>query len=182
MEQNDKPEAPSGGMTNIQPLDSTIEPAKINVGTLPMPPAESKPQEAPVAPEVSAPVSQIPPMPSISSSSSSMDSSRANRAAFTGPREALGFTLLTLFTSFMFLTWGVGVNIWVKLIVLAIMSLASLYFSCKAYNSDNGSMVMVSLIISTLLVTATFVGGGTYVYYYLKFKQISNSFSSGYYD
>lgn len=166
---NPQPAAPVGGMNVIQPTDPNMASSTVNVGSF-----EPSVAAAPVP--MSAPTPT--PQPDMSTPSIERQWAPTPSGPFTTPRASLFFCGVATFAAFMFFTFGVGVNIWLKLVVMVLLSAASLYFAIKAYNSDQGSVTLLSFIISTMLVAGTVLGGGTYVYYYIKFKQLQNSFNS----
>lgn len=97
---------------------------------------------------------------------------------------AFGLTLgiTGLAVAFCILTFGVELNIWAQIGILLVVSLAALFASLKAYDNSKSGLSVVSLVIATLLACSTLVYGGTSLYYYYKFKALSEGFSNSSYE
>lgn len=102
------------------------------------------------------------------------------RPAFSNPRTVLLFSLFGVVAVILFLTFGIGINIWIKVILLLALSAGGLFSAMRAYESDNNTAILLSIIISTMLCVGTVIVGTTYLYYTYKFKQVTNSIQSSY--
>ena len=139
--------------------DPSIEAAKINVGNFAPPVETNDPKPTFKAPD-----------------SKDEEWKPSNPGLFASPLSVFVISLLGLVTGIIFLTFGVSVNLWIKLIVMLILSGASVFFAVKAYSKNQNVYILVGLIVSVFLLMSTVVVGSTYTYYYFKFKALENSY------
>ena len=164
---------------DLQP-QADVGPATIHVGGPgPVPAATPNPavQAAPAtqSPSVAAP---IPPAPSINSSFNEQEWKSSSDNPMFSSSFILTYACLGLFAGIMFLTFGGSVNIWVKGVVMLLLSGSATFFAVKAYDSENSTNALLSMILSMILLVSSLTISSTYVYYYVKLKSIQNSYKS----
>lgn len=151
------------GAAALQP-DPSLQTATINVS-----PVVRAGSAVPTYPE---PLTPLPPV--------EKEWTPANQSIVSDPHLVLGLSLLSVVAVILFLTFGISVNIWIKVILLLVLSLTGLVMAVRAYAANHAVTILLSVIISTMMVVGTVVVGTTYIYYYIKIKQVTSAVQNSY--
>jgi hypothetical protein len=104
----------------------------------------------------------------------------SSQSPFSNPQLVLLLSLFGVVAVIFFLTFGISINIWIKVVLLLLLAAAGLITALRAYATDNNTAILLSIIISTIIVVGTTVVGTTYIYYSIKLKQVTNSAQNSY--
>ena len=105
------------------------------------------------------------------------------RDLFAGTNAGLGSPLfcwlltgVTLLAVFLFLTvFNTNLGIWLKTIIMLLLSLASTLVSLKAYTATQKPHLLLSLVISGATLTGVILVGSIAIYFYESFKHAFSS-------